>query len=756
VERQPVAAGLGNEHENRRPDFFVSYTSSDRTWAEWIAWQLEDAGHVVVIQAWDFRPGSDFVAAMREAASTTERTLAVLSPDYLGSPFALCEWTAAFAADPLGRQGKLVPVRVAEFDAQGLDRTRVWIDLVGLDEDWARRRLLDGVSQARAKPERPPAYPRTRIVPTAPRFPASLPPVWNLPHHPNPNFTGREDLLAALSSAPAGEASVLTQAITGLGGVGKTQVAVEYAYSHRRDYEVVWWVRAEEPLTLVQDFAALAPVLGLAVDSDLDATVVAVRAWLESHDGWLVIFDNATDPAALESMLPRGGGGRVVVTSRNPSWGALANVLPVDVLSPDDSVAFLCRRSGDEDTRAAAQLARALGQLPLAMEQAGAFVEQTPAMTLRAYLELFRARAGEVLARGRVTGYPATVATTWELAFQAVHQASPAATVLLQLCAFVDPDDIPVEPIVAAGRWPEPLGTVARDPLGLAEALGHLGRFSLISSGAGELVAVHRLVQLVVRERMSGPERRAWTGRVVKAVRAAFPADSGDISSWDQCARLLPHALAASTHPGAAEGDAAEATSWLLDRAATYLRGQGRFSQARERFERALAIAEAAYGPDHPEVGTRLNNLAMVLRDLGDLAGAKERFERAQAIAEAAYGSDHPAVGTLLNNLATVLRDLGDLAGAKERFERALSIAEAAYGPDHPEVGTSLNNVAMVLQDLGDLAGAKERLERALSIAEAAYGPDHSTVGTRLNNVAMVLRDLGDLAGAKERVEPSS
>ena len=740
--------------ENGLADFFVSYTSPDRTWAEWIAWQLEDAGHRVVIQAWDMRPGADFVAAMREAAARAERTLAVLSPDYLRSDFALSEWDAAYAADPLGREGKLLPVRVAEFTAEGLDRIRVWIDLVGLDEEGARQRLLVGVDQGRAKPERAPVFPGTRVTTNAPRFPLSLPPVWNLSSHPNPNFTGREELLSALQAAAGGTRTVLSQAITGLGGIGKTQLAAEYAYRHRGDFDVVWWVRAEEPLTLVQDLAGLAPALGLDPGTELDATVAGVRTWLEGNDRWLVIFDNATDPASVEAVLPRGGGGRVLVTSRNPGWGGIGRVLAVDVLAQEEAVALLVRRSGHDDAGTAEELARELGCLPLALEQAGAYVAESPGMTLRRYLQLFRARAPEILSRGRAAGYTATVATTWELAFQAVERTSPPAAALLQVCAFVEPDDIPLGLIVAsADRWDGPLDAVADDPLALADALSHLGRFSLVTAAASEAVTVHRLVQLVVRERMAETERRNWEARVVVAVAKAFPPRSDDVRSWDRCALLLPHALAAISHPAATDGDAATWTSWLLDRAATYLQGRARFVQARALQERVLAIAEAAYGPEHPVVGSILNNLALMLRDLGDLAGARPLLERTLAIAEAAHGPDHPDLGKNLNNLALVLQDLGDLAGARPLLERALAIDEAAYGPDHPEVGRDLNNLAMVLQDLGDLAGARPLLERALAIAEAAYGPDHPVVSTNLNNLALVFQRVGDLAGARPLLE---
>jgi tetratricopeptide (TPR) repeat protein len=210
----------------------------------------------------------------------------------------------------------------------------------------------------------------------------------------------------------------------------------------------------------------------------------------------------------------------------------------------------------------------------------------------------------------------------------------------------------------------------------------------------------------------------------LRLLSADAPAQiTGAPQDWPRWAVLLPHVLAATSHAdhvGRGPGPAAmEDAAWLLDRAGAYLQVQAQLTDARALLERALAISEAAHGPDHPVVATRLNNLAQILRDLGDLAGARPLQERALAIDEAAYGPDHPLVARSLNNLALILRDLGDLAGARPLQERALAITEAAYGPDHPVVARSLNNLALILQDLGDLARARLLLERALAITEA-------------------------------------
>ena len=194
-------------------DFFISYNKADRTWAEWIAWQLEEAGYTVVMQAWDFRPGGNFVLDM-QSATGAERTIAVLSPDYLTSAFTAPEWAAAFAQDPTGKKGKLLPVRVRECEPKGLLPQIVYIDLLKLDESAAKRALLDGVIRGRTKPEVEPGFPgsSTRAIANEPRFPGSMPAIWNIPHLRNPNFIGREEELEELrESLLAGETAALVQ-----------------------------------------------------------------------------------------------------------------------------------------------------------------------------------------------------------------------------------------------------------------------------------------------------------------------------------------------------------------------------------------------------------------------------------------------------------------------------------------------------------------------------------------------------------------
>jgi len=578
----------------------------------------------------------------------------------------------------------------------------------------------------------------------------------NIPHPHNPNFTGRVDLLDSLHEAlTSGQyvAFTQTQAITGLGGVGKTQLALEYTYRHLADYEIVWWVKSEEPATLAADYASLAAKLDLPekTSPDQNAIIGVVKSWLEQNVGWLMVFDNVQDPEDLEDYLPHTGGGHVIVTSRNPNWGGIVRTLPVDVFSRAESIEFLRNRTGQDD--GADALTDALGNLPLALEQAGAYIEETR-ITLSNYLKRFQEQQKEVLERGKPVSYPATVTTTWEMSFKQVQEASDTGADLLNLCAFLAPDDIPKSLLVGGARHlPPSLAPIVADDLEFDEAVAVLMRYSLIT-GSSDNLSIHRLVQAVTRDRLEEDDRKRWSEAAVQLVDYAFPRDSDDFHNWPVCSLLLPHALATAGHAEEL-GVVPETTGDLLNRIGIYLNLRAEYKDSKSVLESALVIFENVYGPDHPEVARTLTNLGIVLRQLGDYEGAKERLERSLVIFENVYGPDHPMVARTLTNLGTVLKHLEDYEGAKERQERSLVIFENVYGPDHPMVARTLTNLGTVLENLGNYKGAKERLERSLVIFENVYGPDHPEVAGTLGNLGIVLRQLGDYEGAKERLERS-
>jgi tetratricopeptide (TPR) repeat protein len=731
-------------------DFFISYNKADRQWAEWIGWVLEEAGYSTLLQAGDLRPASNFVVEMQNALDRAERTIAVISPSYLRGFFTQQEWAAAFAQDPVGEHGRLIPVRVRECKLTGLLASVVYVDLVSLGEEKARNVLISAVEQSRARPARQPA------------FPGSERPIWHVPHSRNPNFTGMEPALSKLrKNLTSGKPTAVTQAIKGLGGVGKTQVALEYVYRYAGEYSLVWWIRAEDKSKLNADFAALAQALDLPEKDDKDQNLVvqAVCRRLNELSNWLLVYDNVTRPEDLGHCRPQAPTGHVIITSRYQNWQGVAESLSLDVMEPDEAATFLKRRTGLNDDQAAGALAAELGYLPLALEQVGAYIEKNRS-DFASYQKLFTTRRKELLELLKPSeDYPFTIATTWDMAFKQAAEETPAAVELLKLCACLAPDDIPLS-IIREGAKHLPGQVVARasrpcmtlqsavsDELKWDQVKGALLAYSLIDVGP-DSISVHPLVQAVTRDRMTGKERKTWVESAIAIVNRAFPFDSDDYRTWATCSRLLPHAIAAAREAELA-GLTSESLGRLLNQAAGYLWGRAQYADAEPLYRRGLAILEKQLGPEHPNMASALNNLAGLLYAQGKYADAEPLYRRALAIGEKTLGPDHPNVASALNNLAALLKAQGRYADAEPLYRRALAIGEKALGPDHPDVARDLNNLASLLQAQGQYAAAEPLYRRALAIDEKALGPSHPGVATDLNNLAELLRAQGQYADAE-------
>jgi tetratricopeptide (TPR) repeat protein len=793
--------------EHPQKDFFVSYAGADKSWAEWIAVMLEAAGYSTLLQALDFRPGSDFVHEMHKATSTADRTIAVLSPAYAQSEYGEAEWQAAFAEDPTGERGKLVPVRVRPHEPVGLLRTRVYVDLVDLDEGSAKERLLAGVQRDRPRLTSPifPGGVAAPDVGSGERYPGVGPEVTNLRGR-NGNFTGRDDVLERLHSRLRGAVSpgggVLgpaVEAVHGLGGVGKTELALEFAHRFASDYDIIWWIPAEQPTAAAAALTALAHRLGLQHTDDQAAAIEGLFDHLRRRTRWLLIYDNAEQPSTLRGLLPPGGAmAAVVVTSRWAVWGDRADPVRLETLSRAESVRLLERRTRRRDAAGLDELADLLGDLPLALEEAAAYLEEH-AVSPATYIDLLRARARELLQLSPyrnddpADGDRHRVATVWTVSLDQVRAQAPAAEELLTLCAFLGqrvPRSLPSEYPTAL---PADLAAEVGDPLRYHPLVALVRRYSLADVDDTTL-SEHRLVQTVIRARLRSDEERTWAHTAVALLRAAFPDESWESAQWPRCEPLLAHVLAVTAHAERL-GVADEETGWLLHRASAYLRGRGHYRQAkplaeravqrteralgvdhvdvawrcdelgnvlrklgefadaRSQYERALQIGESVLEPDDLAIGTWRNNLGLALHALGDLVGARTQFEWALRINETNLGPNDRTVGVRRNNLGLVLHDMKDVEGARTQYELALQISEAARGPDHPDVGVRHNNLGRVLHDKGDLRGARTHFERALQIGEAALGPDHPDVGDRHDNLARVLRDEGELPGAQAHFE---
>lgn len=576
---------------------------------------------------------------------------------------------------------------------------------------------------------------------------------WNVPFRRNPYFTGRVQLLSHLHdrfSQDRTATSVTFLALSGLGGIGKTQTAVEYAYRSRDEYSAVFWVRAASRETLVTDVVALAHLLALPERDaqDQGKIVSAVEHWLSWHAGWLLILDNADDFLLLSGFLPTGGQGHVLLTTRAQATGKLAESLSVDKMPTEEAALLLARRAKvlapgtPLDLLSPAlsvqvqAIVREMDGLPLALEQAGAYIEET-GCSFADYLALYQRRRQSLLTRESTLSaeYPHTVASTWSLSFQQVEYERPGAAELLRLCAFLDPDAIPEE-ILAEGAplFGSVLGPVAADPFALNEAIQVLRRYSLLKRNPeAKLLNTHRLVQVVLKDSMGEQEQRQWAERVIRAVNAVFP----DVSfgTWSRCERSLSQALACASlveQFGFAFPEAAR----LLDHAGYFVGDRGLYEQAESLLQRALLIYEQASGLTHPDRAKALNDLAVLYNHQGKYEQAEALLQQALAIREQVLGAEHPETANTLNELAYLYINLGKYAQGEVPLQRALSIREHLLGTEHPDVAESLNDLGLLLVYQGKYTQAEPLYLRALAIRERILEPTHPNLAETLNNLA--------------------
>jgi tetratricopeptide (TPR) repeat protein/DNA-binding XRE family transcriptional regulator len=578
-------------------------------------------------------------------------------------------------------------------------------------------------------------------------------PFWNVPYRQNPFFTGREDILMSLHEAlRSDKAAALTQpyALCGLGGVGKTQTAVEYAFRYRHKYQAILWVRADSREVLTSDFAAIAALLHMPEQNEqvLSRTMAAVKQWLTAVTRWLLIFDNVDDLQIINDFMPSPCRGHALLTTRTNITGTIAHSIEIDTMQAEEGAFFLLRRakiialdaSQDNatgiDYYQAGTISQALGGLPLALDQAGAYIEETQCSLLD-YLNLYQTRR-ELLLKWRgdlALDHPEPVATTWSISFEKIHQASPVATELLNICAFLAPDAIPEEIIsIGAPDLGPFLQHVASDPYKLNVVIKELLKFSLIRRNPNsKTLTIHRLVQAVLKDRMDENTQRQYAERVVLAVNCVFP--DAEFSTWSLCQRYLAQAQVCAVLIKQWGMKFAEA-SRLLHRVGQYLYQRARYAEAELLYQQALEIREQVLGSEHPEVATILSNLASLYWDQSKYTLAEPLFLRALSIHEQALGLDHPDVATSLNALALLYKAQDRNAQAKPFFLRALSIRERVQGPEHLDVATTLNNLAMVYCNEDKYTQAEPLFIRALSIRERVLGPEHPDVATSLNYLA--------------------
>lgn len=765
-------------------EVLISYASIERTWAEWVAAELGELGLRAALQEVDFATGPTDATDLDKVLGAANRVLVLLSQEYVKSPNASEIWRLATSREPAGGGHFLIPLR--------LDGVRVGspfglrqpaVDLTNPSEERAREALAAALGVPH----------RTRPQPDGgrggPRFPASPPPVWEVPQR-NLAFTGRSAILEGLRDRLSASVTVVVpQALFGLGGVGKTQVALEYAHRFAADYDVVWWVSAEQPSQVRSSLARLAGPLGLPAAENIEETVQSVLDALrrgEPYRRWLLVFDNADDPEDLREYLAQGPG-HVLLTSRNLDWSRQANAVEVGAFSREESVAFLRKRVPSLSLSDADQVAEKLGDLPLAIEQAGAWLAVT-AMPPEQYLEMLDSQLPRVLEENPPPGYHRTAAATWLLALERLREQMPAAAKMLELCAFFAPEPIPMS-LLYSKRFVDvllPFDASLNDRFMQGRLVKEIGRYALARPDAGHTsIQVHRLVQTVIRAHLSDVERVANLSDVHEILAAANPKDPDDAKNWDAYSQLSSHlrrsGALSSNSPAVRQlvadvarylnlsGDQASCeelarealTAWrstsevddltaltLSLTLANAVRAEARYAEAYEIDERAGAELAARFGERHPYAIMSITSRAADLRGLDRYTEAHALDEEAVAKSREELGVDHPRTLNAASNLAVSMRLIGDFFGATRLDEEVREMRRLVLGKDHQATLQSEISYARDLRDIGDFKGSKERLETVLERSRALVGDSHERTLRCAKTLAVCLRKLGELDAA--------
>lgn len=568
----------------------------------------------------------------------------------------------------------------------------------------------------------------------------------NLPSR-NRAFIGRKAEMEQLSARVA--ASPLC-VVTGLGGMGKTQLVLEFAHRIASTRRVSWRLRAQNEETLAEDYAALAYRLGLprAELSDVPTACAMAKEALERHDDWLLVFDNAETPASIAPFIPRGGG-NVLVTSRNPNWrGIGCDPLQLEPLSVGDATQFLVRCSGDSDPSAASELAEILGRLPLALAQAAAFVEAT-AESLAGYIGHFRLYSERLLSKP--DDFPDTVATTWSIALGNIER-TPGASEMMHVAAYLAPDHVPIS-VFRRAQWFD-------EPLTLEIALETLRRYSLIHRTA-DFFSVHRLLQVVVRHGLEAKGKAAATLRVAVTLLSSVMRPGADADAFGG-ARLIPHALLLADEAEAGSVRTT-ATADILSGVGSMLMRRGQSAAAVRAHERALRIFETQLASNEPppfiqeshfgsqffrhppdlRLGQQCHSLGIALQMVGDHKRAKETFEREVRFFESQLGPDDAILVDALNQLAESLDATGDAAGAKEAHDRAERIESAALSSENASAVVTALFSAQSRNNRRDTQGEIAMYREALRMAEKVHGSSHHRVAAAAGGLGRALRSEG-------------
>jgi tetratricopeptide (TPR) repeat protein len=619
------------------------------------------------------------------------------------------------------------------------------------------------------------------------------PRVWGAIPPRNHRFTGRNELLVQLDQRlREGTTTVLPEAIHGMGGVGKTQLAIEYAYRHQSEYDIVWWIPAERPGQIGQSLVELAKRLGLVTTSEANVAGPAVREALREgrpYSRWLLIFDNADSPEQVRPYFPTGGSGKILVTSRNRRWELVGGSLDVDVFEREESKQLLQRSGPQLADEEANELAKALGDLPLALVQAAAWRAET-GMPASEYLRLFEDKRSELLETSTAPDYQLPVAAAWNVSLDHLETRSPAALRLLQLCSYFAPDPISRGILSGPGSrsdFPE-LNAVLTDPMKLARAIREINRYSLARiDHRTNSIEMHRLVQLVLINRMSPEEQNRMREDAHSLMATADPKSPTSPASWPRYAELYSHVIASDAvrsdqrwmrqlvvnvaqylfywgdHEVSVDFSENAWKTWLEvfgeEDEWTLIIGKwlawmywvvGRYQEASDLIERVRSVYDRVASPDSEHAIDAIMNEATVRRGQGRFVDARELDRTAYDQAHQAFGDDDPKTLDAANNLGVSLRLTGAFREALELDRKTWDLKLRIFGRDDQRSLITENSIAIDVRETGDYVGARQLQETALEACRNVLGSRNPQTIDTVRELGIACRKAGDHTRALE------
>ncbi|MEV4032169.1 FxSxx-COOH system tetratricopeptide repeat protein [Streptomyces umbrinus] len=577
--------------------------------------------------------------------------------------------------------------------------------------------------------------------------------LWGSVPQRNRNFTGREDLLEQLNRRlTEGVTAVLPEALHGMGGVGKSQIAIEHVYRRSRDYRLIWWIPSEQTNLIVQSLIELGEQMGLRVGADRSAVPAVLEALRvgEPYSNWLLVFDNAENPQEVRQFFPNDGPGRVLVTSRNSQWSSLANSLEVDVFAREESVALIKRRSPQIPEDAANRLADSLGDLPLAVEQAAVWLAET-GMPVHQYLDLFETKYAELLQVDPPADYDLPVAAAWNVSLDRLREDHPAALQLLQVCAYFAPEPVDWDyfSAVRGVDAPQALRAALDDPIKLARAVREIGRYALARiDHRKSTIQVHRLVQRVLIEQMNGMERGEMRHCAHQILAHADPRNPQRSSEWPRYSALLPHVRAS----GMVECEDPWARELVLNEA-RFLLARSDYAAALDAAGEAAGVWRRKLGHEHEHVIAADQVRAEALRWLNRYTEAYELQSELVERCRQVLGERDEATQRALSVLAILLRLRGDFYRARELDQRAYETTLREQGPDDPGTLQAAHNYAVSLRLAGNFEEAYSMDDDTYQRRVEVIGDDHLQTLNTLHSVYIDLQELGQFRPALDGQE---